>query len=247
MLLKLLKYELKSNYLKFLGIFLIYTLLIAILLIFFRSHSEMNIAIIIVAIITLCVIACIIIFQRYNSNLYGNEGYLMFTLPVNGSCLLMSKFIAALIWSTAVTILIVPTVILLLLCYDNSDSIGRMVNFINADLGYAVIYVLESILGGILSVLSIYFSISVSKLALWRKFGVLMGFVTYGVVNFICSIPTILANKSMTVSKETNSLILAISSYSSQTLLVQFIANLAILIALFFATAYLLEKRTSLK
>ena len=247
MLLKLLKYELKSNYLKFLGIFLIYILLVSILLIFFRNHSEMNIAIITIAIIALCVITCIIIFQRYNSNLYGNEGYLMFSLPVNGSCLLMSKFIAALIWTTAVTILIVPAIILLILCYDNTDFIGHVIKLLNDDIGYSVIFALESIIGSILSVISIYFSISVSKLPLWRKFGVLMGFVTYGVVNVLCSVPTLISNKSIKVSGTSNSFTAALSSYSSQTLIVQFIADLFILIALFLATAYLLEKRTSLK
>jgi hypothetical protein len=171
----------------------------------------------------------------------------MFTLPVNGSCLLMSKFIAALIWTTAITILIVPTMFILILCYDNTDIIGQAIKFINKDIGYSIIFGLESVISTVLSVMTIYFSISFSKLPLWRKFGVLMGFVTYGVLNILSSIPTFVVNMSITLPKKTSSFVLAISYYSTKTLIVQFISDLALLIALFLVTAYLLEKRTSLK
>ena len=49
--------------------------------------------------ITVLTIMCVV--QRFNHGIAGNEGYLMFTLPVQHDILLASKLLGALVWSLA--------------------------------------------------------------------------------------------------------------------------------------------------
>lgn len=247
MLLKLLKYELRSNYLKFIALGLIYILITGIVFIFFRSNRDATMAIVTIAIIALCVISFMIVFQRYNTNLYGSEGYLMFTLPVDGRSLLMSKLLASLFWTVVYSILIAPTIIILIMCYDNSDMIGHTVKFIKTQSVYTLAFAIKSVISSVLSMILIYFCISVSKLAIWRKFGVLIGFITYGLVDLLCSVPTIIVNKTIENSDKVNVFTISIKSYSTHKLVIECIFDIVLSIALFFATAYILDKRTSLK
>lgn len=48
--------------------------------------------------VAIMVLTAIIIIQRFNKSLIGDEGYLMFTLPVTHTQLLSSKLIAGLLW-----------------------------------------------------------------------------------------------------------------------------------------------------
>lgn len=59
------------------------------------------------------VVHFIITIQRFWKNLMGDEGYLMFTLPVSVDALLWSKAISVLIWSAA-TLLVVALSVLIL-------------------------------------------------------------------------------------------------------------------------------------
>ncbi|MDR0905098.1 MAG: hypothetical protein LBN00_02785 [Oscillospiraceae bacterium] len=54
-----------------------------------------------------CVIAIILTVQRFNKNLLGDEGYLMFTLPTSTDSLICSKLIVSVVWYLASSILAV--------------------------------------------------------------------------------------------------------------------------------------------
>ncbi len=45
------------------------------------------------------IVSFIFLIQRFGKNLFGNEGYLMFTLPVKSVSLYWAKFISTLVWS----------------------------------------------------------------------------------------------------------------------------------------------------
>ena len=49
--------------------------------------------------ISITVLTIMTVIQRFNASLIGDEGYLMFTLPVTHTQLLGSKFIGAMLWS----------------------------------------------------------------------------------------------------------------------------------------------------
>lgn len=44
------------------------------------------------------VLTLIMVVKRFDSNLLGDEGYLMFTLPVKSSSIIFSKLLTSLIW-----------------------------------------------------------------------------------------------------------------------------------------------------
>lgn len=72
------------------------------------------------------VVHFIITIQRFWKNLMGDEGYLMFTLPVSVDALLWSKAISALIW-TAATLLVVALSVLFLVGHPVVFQIVREV------------------------------------------------------------------------------------------------------------------------
>lgn len=49
--------------------------------------------------VALGVLTILSVIQRFNNNLLGDEGYLMFTLPIKSTTLLTSKLLAAMFWS----------------------------------------------------------------------------------------------------------------------------------------------------
>lgn len=103
MLGKLLKYELKSTAKFFVPMYfaiLVITTLNSIFIrknVFVEAQGIINMVIggLFIAITTLTIV---IIVKRFKKNLLGDEGYLMFTLPVKSSSLILSKYISALIW-----------------------------------------------------------------------------------------------------------------------------------------------------
>lgn len=243
MLLKLLKYEIKSSYSKFIMAFLAYILIASVLMIFFRNHEIFNIYILTFGIITLCVITFLIIFNRYNSNLYNSEGYLMFTLPVDGKTLLVSKLISAFIWMFTLALIIIPSIATLVFYYSESGFINDTYKFFNMNKVYTVTFGIEYLLNIFCSVLIIYFSISISKLPIWKRFSALVGLGTYFVIALLSFM---IKNVAKVVNTTAGSNVL-LKDYSINILLFHCFIDLFIFVVLFFATSYLLNNRTSLK
>ena len=108
MLSKLIGYEFKSTRRIFLpayGVMLILSLLNAIVLALPNSiinSIEMPFGILmtiyILSIFTVYILSFAYMVHRFNTNLLGDEGYLMFTLPTNPSQLIWSKCITSTIW-----------------------------------------------------------------------------------------------------------------------------------------------------
>lgn len=62
-----------------------------------------------VLIIGICVMTLVMIIQRFYKNLFTDEGYLMFSLPVKTWELVLSKLLVGIIWSAVCTVMIVLT------------------------------------------------------------------------------------------------------------------------------------------
>jgi len=247
MLLKLLKYEIKSSYGRFVVAFLLYILIASVLLIFFRNHETLNTSVLVFGIIALCVITFLTIFNRYNTNLYHSEGYLMLTLPVDGKMLMTSKLISAFIWMFALALIIVPSILILIYCYSEQSLINETYKFIEMNKAYTIVFGIEYLLGLINTVFVIYFSISISKLQIWRKFGVLGGISTYFVIELLSSIPVLLFNNSIGNTKSTTNFSDMVQQYPINSIVFQCFFMLFTCVLLFLATSYLLNNRTSLK
>jgi hypothetical protein len=102
MLGKLIKHEFKSTAHSMFAIYLsaLITFIVMCLVFFIKNKALMVISS--VALGGICVAALVItlfaIIGTFNKSLYGNQGYLSFTLPVTGNSLLASKTVVSLCW-----------------------------------------------------------------------------------------------------------------------------------------------------
>ena len=115
MLGKLLKHEFRATGRVFLPIYgaMVIVALVTRILDFVRnsveSHSSFSggvpqgigLSVTIMLIGAACVVALILTIQRFHKNLLGDEGYLMFTIPVGTDSLIFSKLIASVAWILA--------------------------------------------------------------------------------------------------------------------------------------------------
>lgn len=134
MLGKLLKYDLKANF-KFLAIFYALALVFAIgTRILFAVNDSLFLTILAYIFngTTIAMIANILInnlmrlWVYFKGNLYGDEGYLMHTLPVPRKCLYASKFLTGLITLTASTVVIVTTMAIAWLTPENFEVLKNL-------------------------------------------------------------------------------------------------------------------------
>ena len=175
---KLLKYELKSTYKVFLGAFAAYVVIITASWPTLRSGREdISLTLMLLGITALFVMTFVLLFQRYNANLYGGEGYLMFTAPVGSKTLLLSKLVSALIWVAALMLICVYTVIYMTVVV--APGIHGIFSFTVENAGTIASMIVSVALTVLVCIITIYFSITVSKLAVWRLCVTLICFVTF--------------------------------------------------------------------
>lgn len=110
MLKQLLKYEFKATKSLYFGLYLALALLSVVLGVTFRqehalAHStsfqnlEVILMIVYVSVILAIAVLCFVnTIQRFYKNLLGREGYLMHTLPVTETQLILSKLITSMVW-----------------------------------------------------------------------------------------------------------------------------------------------------
>lgn len=129
MLKQLLKYEFKATSRVYGGLYLALALLSVVLGVSVRgetllpSNSRVWQFIVILSIVYVAVIAAIAVLcfvttiQRFNKNLLGREGYLMHTLPVTETQLILSKLITSMVWA-------IGSIVLGVVCITVMISIG---------------------------------------------------------------------------------------------------------------------------
>ena len=110
MLKQLLKYEFKATKSLYFGLYLALALLSVVLGVTFRqehalAHStsfqnlEVILMIVYVSVILAIAVLCFVnTIQRFYKNLLGREGYLMHTLPVTETQLILSKLLTSMVW-----------------------------------------------------------------------------------------------------------------------------------------------------
>jgi len=200
MLGKLLKYELKANA----GIFLpMYaTMIIVALFTNFSILTQWEHGAVIGGIVVfglmvaIAVLTLIFIIQRFHNNLLGDEGYLMFTLPVNIPSLTASKLLAAAIWICAGVITgLIACFCLSLNMYglDLWQKLWQSLPAYLVDVGVGdVFFVIGSILMLLFSVLNfilmIYTALSIGQLPRFAKHRLFFSFLAFIVITIILQI-----------------------------------------------------------
>ena len=177
MLGKLLKYEFKATGRILLPLYGAMVLVGLITSFFFNENSfGASQAIFTMMYIGICIVSVVItlllVIQRFSKNLLSDEGYLMFTLPVSTSSLIISKLIVAVCWGIVGTIAGILSGIALFATVIPWSDIPEMLQYIFTHLGAINsrdwLLMFETIVGCIFSyalfVMAIYTSLSVGQL-----------------------------------------------------------------------------------
>lgn len=247
MMLRILKYEIKSSYIRYIVAFLIYILIASILMVFFGDYEIINTSSFIFGIIALSVMIFLKIFMRCNTNIYGSEGYLIFTPNEEGKSLLISKLIPDLIWMFTLALIMVLSIAVLIFNYSDLSYIKDARNFYEINKEYTIMYLIEYLLNIFRSVFAMYFSICISKLPIWKRFNILVGFGTYFVIEFLNLIPLLFLKDVAKYVKTTAGFYVLVKEYSINNLLIWYVMDLFIFALLLYATSRLLYNKTILK
>ncbi len=184
MLGKLLKYEIKSTARIFLPLYpviLVLALLNKILFVavdsnisFLQIPTAISVVIYAFMVVAVFVITFIVTIQRFYKNLVGEEGYLMFTLPVKESSLIFSKLIVATMWYIGSILITFISIFIMLPSYDFIKQMPQVLELVNQqfmvavgmDLGLFFAEILVTLfIGIIVGALMIYAAIAIGHLA----------------------------------------------------------------------------------
>ena len=196
------------------------------------------------------IVALVFLFQRYRSGMYGSEGNLAFTVPTGLGWVLAAKLLVGMIWLLAAEALITAGMATALHMIHRSTYASMMpyVAFRTVD---ALSACLAASLVSVFSTMTvIYFSVTVSRLPVWRRAGTAMGIVTFlaiytgeTVYSLVVKggIRTAIADSADTAVVDLN------AYYSWGTTWPTVLLHLAVGSVLFWATARLLPRRTELR
>lgn len=193
------------------------------------------------------VLCIVLIIQRFYRGLLGDEGYLMFTLPVKSWQLVLSKLISA----TSIVILsaLVACAVSLLYYASYLHELTALI-YESLALDSAFYYVLLLICGLLFitsSITQVYFSLAVGHL--FRKHRIAIAVITYIVLNTVTSytvgvwMDNIPLQEWMSVASEQGNYGFAVYSVVAHTILISGIKT----VLFFVGTVLILEKRLNLE
>ena len=268
MLGKLLKYELKATSRVFIPLY------IAILVVSIVNGLSLNLEILniqgLATIVLMClfislfVITIVVTIQRFNKNLLKDEGYLMFTLPVSSKHLVLSKYLTSLIWTflSFVVAFLSFTIIFMIPTYkyfDFSYFINEFnllfSNMLNLNiLGQFLKIILLMIISYTIFIFNVYLALSVGQLPIFNRFRNVSSFIGFLVINLLISyaqnIVSLFVNDAsvnIEAIDNINYTISSVTSIVSKGLNIAIVINLIIILVLFFATTYILDKKLNLE
>lgn len=139
------------------------------------------------SIIAIAVVSCVIIILRFYKNLMTDEGYLMFTLPVNPQQLINSKLLVSFVWIVVSVVFIIVSLFGAFITKERFDlfidgfrmlytQMKHEFGVVNMNL-FLIEFIVLMILGIINNILVIYASIAIGQLFNGHK--VLGSFAAY--------------------------------------------------------------------
>lgn len=150
----------------------------------------------VISILAIAVVSFVIIILRFYKNLMTDEGYLMFTLPVNPKQLINAKLLVSFVWNIVSIVLILASLFGLLITKERfgllTDGFEMIFSELQKQLGttnttlFIVEFIALMIFGLINNILIIYVSIAVGQLFNGHK--ILGSFAAYIGINTILQI-----------------------------------------------------------
>ena len=208
MLRKLLKYEIKATSRYFLPIYLVLTVFAIINSLFTFNSDTLSVSqgitftLYIIILVGMFVVSFVVMIQRFYKNLLSEEGYLMFTLPVDSWRHILSKAIVSLMWTVLSSIVAIISIIIIALqeitLFQLFSEFGQLWQEIYRYLGANTYYlIIQLIVAYIISIVTgnmlIYVSIALGHLSnnhkILASIGSFLGIYTIG--SFIsCAVMT---------------------------------------------------------
>lgn len=147
--------------------------------------------------VAIMVLTAMIAIQRFNKSLIGDEGYLMFTLPVTHAQLLNSKLIAGLLWVVVGTIVMgLASLIIFMpvfLAVPDMDwayfwsEVQYMLSQYNP-FSQIALSVVAGLLTIVATILTVYLSIMIGQMEQCSKYRVAVSVVMFFVINWLFSL-----------------------------------------------------------
>lgn len=211
-----------------------------------------------VVLIGIFVITFLVMIQRFHKNLLGDEGYMMFTLPVKSNLLIISKLIVAFVWNVASGFIAIISIIILLPDYQFLADMPHIISQLNQELmfNYGVsiwaiflVVTLLAIVGLISAMLMIYVSIALGHLV--GRHRLAASFAAYLVVSTITQAVAMVAF-GIYASFERNNLFYATRSLNVPmfmiiTMLIATVGLAIFSVIYFFVTQSILDKKLNLE
>lgn len=254
MLGKLLKYELKASGRTFIPLY-IAILIVAVFNGIFMNTNIFQIQGIGILILTslfmaLGVLTVVVTIQRFRKNLLGDEGYLMFTLPVSTSSLILSKCITALIYAVLSFIVAVFTFGVLMLSSASGILLPEILELFNTGFKWIsenfldiLLLVVAMFISYSSFILLLYTSLSMGQLPKFNKHRNIVAFASFIAINIVIS--TIGDVVARALPNENTNMIYHI--YQSSHFMFAILGSIAVVVILFFATKFILDKKLNLE
>ncbi len=205
MLRKLIKYEVKATSMIFICMYLAIIGLSIFNKLFTTVHFEWGIVatgcIVVALFVALGVVTVMMAVQRFNKNLLGDEGYLMFTLPVDSKKIIISKLLVTLMWTAISGIVAVLALAILFSInvewYTIKEAfthIGDMWPQFNTEIqaemglsawGFINSMIIAIVVSYIEFILMIYASLTVAQLPVFSKHRGLSAFGAFFIFNIL--------------------------------------------------------------
>lgn len=146
-------------------------------------------------IITMMIVATVVLLQRFYKGMYGDEGYLMFTLPVTSGSLIHSKGLSAMVMMIGTELLTFAGVMIMVSYPEiwnemdmTFEEMFRMLSQMNniTSAKFAVLAVWVVVLGLLSTaqgIYMVYLAISIGQL--WKKHPVAGAIIAYYVITLI--------------------------------------------------------------
>lgn len=208
-----------------------------------------------VVVVAICAMTLFVMIQRFHKNLLGNEGYLMFTLPVKSSQLIWSKLIPVIVWcivsvfvgSLAFMILFVNPISLSEFIQEFKMEFSMIpLSDLRSVIQLGIEFILLCIAGLASQILSIYMCLAIGHLA--SKHRILTAFGVYVALNIVLSN---MMFAFMSASEKYNIFDTFMSMPNEQTMHYMFIGSITLAVVesiiYFIVTKVILEKRLNLE
>ena len=208
--------------------------------------------------VAVTVLTVMSVVQRFNHGIAGNEGYLMFTLPVKHETLLASKLLGALIWTLAsllvfflVGVLIGgPSLFVEREFFDWAYLWERIWTWVqDYGLGFSLLLTaLNTVLSLVSVILTIYLSIMVGQMEQFNKYRIVVAVAAFFAIHWVFGLIESLLLGLPGINMMPEGTVRVSDLYNSYYFIVGMdsLFAVALCVACFFGTVWMMKKKLNL-